>query len=157
MRTIGIPFCVAVALAGCGKREQASVLSPIVEQWQKGEKAGAISRFVDSDWTARPLFASGTVMSLNEDQFQKLPVTEVSAKMKEVLPEITTLRQIAQGVMEAGKEAAKQGDKAKARKHFTAVKQCGEALDSPETLKLVQLVGQAIGKMADAELAKVKP
>lgn len=157
MRTIGIPFCVAVALTGCGKRDQASVLSPIMEQWEKGEKTEAINRFVEADWKARPLFAPGSAMSLNEDQFQKLTPDIVADKMKEVIPRINTLRQIAQGVMEAGKEAMKQGDKAKARKHFTAVKQCGEAINSAETLKVVQLVGQAIVKLSDAELVKVKP
>lgn len=156
MRMFGIPFCVVMAFAGCGKRAQTSVLPPIVEQWQKGDKSGAIGRFVEADWSARPLFEPGAAMSLSEEQFQKLSVAEIDAKMKEVLPQINTLRQIAQGVMEAGKEAAKLGDRAKAKKHFTAVKQCGEAIEKDNTLKIVQLVGKAIAKMADAELAKVK-
>ena len=155
MRTIGIPFCFAIALAGCGKGTQTPVLPPIVEQWQKGDKAGTIARFVETDWSARPFFAPGSAMSLSEEQFQKLTVTEIDAKMKEVLPQTNTLRQIAFGVMEAGKEAAKQNDAAKAKKHFTAVKQCGEAIEKIDTLKIVQLIGKAIVKLADAELAKV--
>lgn len=156
MRTFGIPFCVAIALAGCGKGTQTPVLPPIVEQWQKGEKAAAIVKFVETDWSSRPLFAPGSAMGMSEEQFQKLPVTEVDAKMKEVLPQINTLRQIALGVLEAGKETAKQGDATKAKKHFTAVKQSGEAIENDNTLKLVQLVGKAIVKLADAELAKGK-
>ena len=44
---------------------------------------------------------------------------------------------------------------AQARKYFTSLKQCGTALDNADRLRMVQLVGQALKKMADAELGKV--
>ena len=59
------------------------------------------------------------------------------------------------GVLQAGRDAAGKGDAAQARKNFTAVKQYGSALDSPDCLLLVQQVGQVLKAMADAELTKL--
>ncbi len=47
------------------------------------------------------------------------------------------------------------GVAAEARKYFTSLKQCGAALDSPDSLTLAQLVGQGLKKRADMELAKL--
>ena len=158
MRMFGIPLCIAITMAGCGKRSLSTpVLTPLVEQWEKGDKSGMIRRFVDTDWTAGPLFAPDSVFSMSENQFMRLRSEESVAMSKEILPQIVTLRQIAQGVIEAGKGASGKGDSAGAKKHFNAVKQYGVALDNKDTLLIVQQVGKAFVKLADAELAKVNP
>ena len=72
-----------------------------------------------------------------------------------MLPQISALKQLAAAVAQTGRDAASKGDAAQARKCFSALKQCGTALDSPDRLTLVQFVGKAFKKLADAELAKV--
>lgn len=167
-------IAAAILLAGCGKKDgssggsappkkqpadAASVAAPVSQAamtaWQQGDKSAAITSFLEADWSARPLFASGSTLSLSEDQFKALSNADRQAKSNEMLPQISALKQLAAAVAQTGRDAASKGDAAQARKCFTALKQCGTALDSPDRLSLVQLVGQAFKKLADAELEKV--
>ena len=52
-------------------------------------------------------------------------------------------------------DAVAKGDTTQARKCFTTVQQCGEALDSTNCPRLAQFVGQAFKKSAQSELAKI--
>jgi hypothetical protein len=122
--------------------------------WQQGDKSTAVSRFVGTDWAARPLFAADSVLSLSEAQFKALPAAELEAKSAEMLPQLESLKKLASAVAQAGRDAASKGDTAQARKHFNSLKQCGTALESPDCLVIVQLVGKALKKMGDAELGK---
>lgn len=73
----------------------------------------------------------------------------------EMMTQLGSLRKLATAVAQAGRDTAAKGDAAQARKCFTSLKQCGTALDSPDSLRLVQLVGQGFKKMADTEMAKL--
>ena len=123
--------------------------------WQQGDKPKAVSSFVETDWSSRPLFASGSTLSLTENQFKALSDAERQAKSGEMMSQLDSLKKLASAVAQSGRDAAAKGDTAQARKHFTSLKECGTALDSPDCLRLVQLVGQAWKKMADTELAKI--
>jgi hypothetical protein len=102
------------------------------------------------------LFAPGSALSLTEAEFSSLPVTDAQSKeSKEMVPQLASLKQLAAAVIQAGRDAAAKGDLTQARKYFTSLKQFGAALDSPDYTRIVQLVGQAFGQMADKELAKV--
>lgn len=72
-----------------------------------------------------------------------------------MLSQVEAVKRLGVAVAQAGRNAAAQGDTAQARKHFNALKQFGAAADSPDSLRLLQLVGQAQKKTADAELAKI--
>ena len=72
-----------------------------------------------------------------------------------MMAQIASLKQLAQAVVQAGHDAASKGDTTQARNCFTAVRQCGMALEGPDCMQLVQLVGKAFEKMADSELAKI--
>jgi hypothetical protein len=141
--------------------DAASVAAPVSQAamtaWQPGDKSAAITSFLEADWSARPLFASGSTLNLSEDQFKALSNADRQAKSNEMLPQISDLKQLAAAVAQAGRDAASKGDAAQARKCFTALKQCGLALDSPDRLTLVQMVGKAFKKLAGTELAKVGP
>ena len=115
----------------------------------------AVVQFIATDWSARPIFASGSVLNLSEEQFQALSSADEQAKSGEMMSQIDSLKQEAAAVAQAGREAAAKGDIAQARKCFTSLKQCGVALDSTNNLDIVQLVGQGFEKRADAELAKI--
>ena len=163
--------CVGFSLLGCGKsdssgpsgvkqdadgnRSAAVLIQPLLDEWQQGDRSTAISRFVQSDWSARPLFPASSPLSLSEEQFTRLPAADREAKSGEITAQTRVLKELAAAVAQAGIEAAAKQDAVQARKHFTSLKQCGEALDSPGSLAIVKLVGQGIKKRADAELLKV--
>ena len=94
-------------------------------------------------------------MSLTEDQFKALSDAERQAKSGEMFSQLDSVKKLAAAVAQAGRDADSKGDTALARKHFTSLKQCGTALDSPDCLSLVQLVGKGFKKTADTELAKI--
>ena len=73
------------------------------------------------------------------------------AESTAVTSELDSFKKLAAAVAQAGRDAASKGDTAQARKYFTSLKECGTALDSPECLSMVQLVGKAFKKMADTE------
>ena len=164
-------LAATILMAGCGKKSSSSSAAPPTAQaaasssspisqpaltaWQQGDKATAVSSFLAADWSARPLFAAGSPLSLSEGQFKALSDADRQAKSNEMLPQISSLKQLGAAVAQAGRDAAAKGDTAQARKCFTSLKQCGTALESPDCLQLVQLVGKAFEKMSDTELAKI--
>ena len=173
MKTITITVIVAatILVTGCGKKSRSSSATPPPAQadpassspaaqpaltaWQQGDKAAAVSSFLVADWSARPLFAADSPLSLSESQFKALSDAEREAKSKDMMAQIASLKQLAQAVVQAGHDAASKGDAAQARKYLTSLKQCGTALESPDCMQLVQLVGKAFEKMSDTELAKI--
>lgn len=166
-------MAATVLMAGCGKKSSTSATAPPPAQadavssspaaqpaltaWQQGDKAAAVSNFLAADWSARPLFAAGSSLNLSEDQFKALSDTERQAKSSDMMSQIAALKQLAQAVVQSGRDTAAKGDTAQARKYFTALKQCGTALAGPDFMQLVQLVGKAFVKLSDAESAKVGP
>jgi hypothetical protein len=131
------------------------VTQPVLAMWQEGDKPGAVSLFVETDWSGRPLFPSGMALSLSQNQFQALPDVDRQLKSGEMTAQLDLMKQIAAAVAQAGRDAAAKGDIAQARKCFISLKQFGTALDSPNCLRLLQLVGQVSTNMADTELARI--
>ena len=158
---------IVVAGAGCGKSNnqdrsaklQPNALQPaagaILKAWEQGDSAAAIRQFIEADWSAKPLFSPGSAMNLSEDQFKKLPAAEREAKSADAQAQLAALRKLAGVVVQAGRDAAAKKDMEAARKHFAALQQCGQALASPDTMLIVQLVGQGLQKTALAESAKL--
>lgn len=130
-------------------------LESALSAWQAGDKATAVSRFVQVDWTRRPLFASNSVLGLSETQFQAIPNSSRRAKMEELLSQVPILKRIAVAVATAGKDAAARKDFADAKKHFTSLEQCGETLSGPDFTLLVQQIGKFMKNLADEESAKL--
>jgi hypothetical protein len=139
------PFGVATAPPG----------QAVLALWKEGDRVKAIDRFVATDWKTQPLFAADSVLSLSEAQFAGLPRSDLEAKQREMMEQITPLKQLASAVAQAGIDAAARNDTAAANKHFNALKECGHALDNPDSLKLLRLVGKGIEKRADTELSKL--
>ena len=159
-----ITVLAATLLAGCGKKpvspssppsRAAPVTQPAMTAWQQGDKTGAVSSFVETDWSGRPLFPSDSTLSLTEDQFKAL--SNWQSKKSEMMPQVESLKQLAATVAQAGRDAAAKGDAAQARKHFAALKECGAALDTSDSLALVRLIGQGMKKRADTEMSKLTP
>jgi predicted small lipoprotein YifL len=166
--TITVIMAATILIAGCGKKSPSSSATPPPAQtdaspaarpaltaWQQGDKATAVSSFLAADWSARPLFAADSSLSLSESQFKALSDAERQAKSSDMMSQIDSLKQLAQAVVQAGHDATSKGDATQARKCFTSLKQCGTALESPDCMQLVQLVGKAFVKMSDTELTKI--
>jgi hypothetical protein len=167
---VSLLMIAALLLPGCGKKSELPVKDQVLVDppqavmpatqvaliaWKQGDKSAAVSSFIDADWTSRKLFASDSVLSLSEDQFKSLTDEDRATKSKEMLAQIDTFKQLMAAVIQSGQDAAAKGDAAQARKCFASLKQCGTALDSPNCLSLVRMVGQAATRRADAELAKL--
>ena len=155
----------AMLTPGCDKKTDSTLAStpaaqPCLTAWKLGQEPTAVSQFVKTDWTARPLFAPDSALSLSEDQFKaKLSRTfTIAAEEKlagELAQELDTLKRLASGVAQAGRAAAVKGDINQARDCFTSLQRCGTALNGPESTLLAQLVGQAVQKLGNAELSKL--
>ena len=164
-------IAATILIAGCGKKSSSSsttpppaqagaassspVAQPALTAWQQGDKAAAVSSFLAADWSARPLFAAGSTLSLSEAQFKALSDADRQAKSTEMTTQLGSLKQLAAAVAQAGLDAASKGDAPQARKDFTSLKQFGAALESSDYMLIVQLVGKGIEKRGDTELAKI--
>jgi hypothetical protein len=171
--SLGIVVLAITALTACSKKIDAAsrqvdkapaspkttltpAIQPVLSAWEQGDAATAVSRFVQTDWSARPLFPIGSALSLSEKEFQALPAAQRDAKGSELTAQAGVLKQLTTAVAQAGREAATKRDFNQARKHFTSLKQYGEALDAPDSLMLIKLVGRSVKRMAETELGKLK-
>jgi hypothetical protein len=175
-RLIATIAFITIVLVGCGKNVDPAgpaatatkpeevaapttepALQPALVALQQGDKSTAVNRFVESNWNARPLFPAGSVLNLTETQFASLPAGDRDVKAQETLTQLSALKELAAAVDKAGLDALARKDNSQARKYFTSLKQCGEACNAGDSLKMLQLVGQALTKRADAGLAKTNP
>ena len=153
--TISIIMAVAILLAGCGKKGATPVAQATITAWQEGDTARAVSNFVAADWSARPLFASDSTLSITEDQVRSFSEADSKKKAKDLGLQLDLLKKLAAAITQAGTNSAAHGDFAQARKYFMSLGQFGAAMNDPGHMKLVQMVGMTIKKNADIELAKV--
>ena len=147
--SITVIMAAAILLVGCGKKATSSAVVT------KTADTATVSKFLETDWSAHPLFPPGSALNLSEDQFKSLSAADEQAKSGEMRTQLASLKQAAAAVVQAGRDAAAKGDTVQARKCFMSLKQCGTALNSTNCLLLVQLVGQGFEKRADEELAKI--
>jgi hypothetical protein len=161
---------LGIAIVGCGKQPVSKVATtgaaqPALNAWQQGDRVSAISNFVAANWSTRPLFQPGTILSLTEAEFtgQAQPARivgfvstgNIEALQKQMMNELGPLKKLASAVAQAGRDAAASNDIALARKHFESLQQFGIALDTTNSLKILRLDGQAIKRKAEAELAQL--
>jgi hypothetical protein len=131
------------------------VMQPILTVWQEGNRAAAINQFSGANWNARPLFPAAMAVGLTEAQFKGLSGSERDLRNNEMLAQLDLVKQIVTAVNESGQEALAKGDTTRAQKIFTALKQCGAALDEPAAQLLVKQVGQVCEGMGGRGLAKL--
>ena len=122
----------------------------------QGDNSAAVSRFLETDWRARPLFSPGSTLGLSESQFVALSYADREAKRGGVEAQAGELKKLSLAVLQAGRDAAASNDSALALKYFTALKQFGEALESPDSLAIVKMLGSGMRRAAEKEMAKLK-
>jgi hypothetical protein len=101
------------------------------------------------------LIPSNSILNLSEEQFEKLPIAERSAKATEINSQLSELKKRAAAEEIAGADAEKKQDFDRARECFDSLKRTGSALDTDDAMFIVRLVGQAMEIKALAELAKL--
>jgi len=132
-------------------------LETVLAVWLQGDTSAAVSRFLETDWSARPLFPPGSTLSLSEAQWVALSYADREAKRVGMEGQAADLKKLSLAVLQAGRDAAANNDSILARKHFTALSQFGEALESPDSLAIVKMLGSGMRRSAEKELAKLKP
>ena len=163
--------CLTIGATGCGKSSVAPTATPpattaagggpgaatanetVLTAWGKGDKSTAVKSVLEADWAVRPLFTSGTTLALSDKQFSELSASARSSNQAPVAAAMTTLKEVAIDVRDAGRDAAAKGDVALARKHFMALQHWGEALAGPDSMAIIGIVGRGIKKIGDTELA----
>jgi hypothetical protein len=150
-------------LCGCGKHDSAQPQGPSVggggsgsptaletslTLWTAGNQEAALEKFLAVDFSKTRLFSTGAPLAYSETDFVQLPEA-ARAKVGELaLKDLSTLKALARAVADKAKAAASAGDAAKAERWLGQLKRCGEALDQPSRLKIAQLVGKALVKLA---------
>jgi hypothetical protein len=165
--TISMAAAAFVLLVGCSKQNISSgtssspttaavpIAQPAMSAWGQGDKTTAVTEFVATDWSLRPLFATNSALSFSEDQFNAFSEAENNVKSAELLSQLDLLKQLARAVVQTGDDAAAKGDIPQARKCFNSLDQCGAALNTTNNGRLVQLVGQAFQKLAKSKMTKI--
>ena len=148
---------MTLALAACDKINSASgtattltSLEQSLITWKRGDQDRAVQQFLETKWDSRPIFTAGTPLSYRESELQGMSQTELQNLLGEVMVELSQVKRLAAAVQEKGIAAAKT-DPAFAQRCSTQLNQCGKALNRPKAMKIVQLTGQSIGKMAALE------
>jgi hypothetical protein len=152
---------LAFVATGCGKATPPPAVSgqTIAEQtiasW-KSDTNAAVEKFMEIDWSQRPLFATGDVLGYSEAQFAAIPASARETMSKQMTADLQTVKMICSAVNARGRDALAKGDQATAERCFNQLKECGQALDGPDSLLLLKMTGQAINKQATGQLAALK-
>ena len=110
---------------------------------------------LDADWNGTPMIPPNLILNLSEDQYEKSPAAERSAKSTEISRQLNELHKLVEVEEFAGINAEKKQDFDRARQCFESLKRNGRALDTDNAMFIVRLVGQAMEIKALAELAKL--
>jgi hypothetical protein len=127
----------------------ASAMTPLESSlalWRKGDKSGAIEKFLQIDWTKNSTaFQQGSPLSTREQDLPKMSDGDREVLMREVNAQLKDLKQLAAAVRE---KALATADKTVGRRHLAKLDECGAALDQPDALLILKLTGRSIRKMA---------
>jgi len=129
-------------------------LEQALSKCRQGDKAGAVEQFLKIDWKAGPAFSPKSPLSVREKDLPAMSAPDREKLLADVLAMLKDLKQLASAVKEKGVAAAAT-DQELARRCFAKLDRCGTALDSPESLKILQLTARSLRKMAAVEAAKL--
>jgi hypothetical protein len=114
----------------------------------KGDTNQALEGFLNLDLAQGQLFSKGNPLSYSEAEFAKLDRESIDKMFPRLTSELTALKQMARAVKDRRDQAASSGDAAAARRWNAQLSQFGTRLQGPENLKLTQMVGQGIQRLA---------
>ncbi len=126
----------------------ATTLDQTLKLWNAGKKDEALKAFLAIDFSRKPLFPPGAVLGYTEKQFIELPKAVRDKIHPEIVAGMKPLKALSSHVRDTARAAAAAGQTGQARTQVAQLKRFGEALDQPDALALLKLVGKAIQKMA---------
>lgn len=133
------------------------VIQPILTVWQEGNSAAAINTFVEANWNARPIFPAGMAAGLTDAQMQGLPDADRQLRSHEMEAQVGLIGDLITAVSNAAQDAVSNGDAARARGCYLALRRFGTAFDNPANQAQVKHLGQVARNMAKLGLAKLGP
>ncbi|MBX3733648.1 MAG: hypothetical protein KF791_13760 [Verrucomicrobiae bacterium] len=125
-----------------------ATMDQAMESWRAGQKAKAVEQFVTVDFSKRPLFPAGSILNYSEAQFAALNPAAREKVSQPMLDDVQVIKQIAMQVTQAATDAQAGGNGTRASQYLAQVKRCGEALEHPNSLALLKLVGKALVRMS---------
>ena len=132
-------------------RDKVPVMDRVLLAKRILEREKAIECFLQAEWSSRPLFLKGSALSLSESEFVVLSNRQRKAASSFILAGVRDIRDLAMAVRKEGQKAKNRRDFDRASNCFEALQRCGVALDDPDGLLAVRLVGRVMQDMAQSE------
>ena len=161
VRTVAMVLLAGCLLAGGGCRKKAPAptistagdpLSMVVATWQTGGQEPATRQFLAIDWKAYPVGAN-SIFALREDQLPQWSNWQAVAAAAQEYSD--PIRELSRDVLEQADQAAKAGDREKAAAYVRGVQGCGDFLASDGRLAILQALGQALQRVAEAKRSEL--
>ena len=158
--SLGLALLTAAVTAGCAREVSHSTAEPVMASWRQDDRSKAIDDFLVTDWSREPLFQASSRLNLREDEFAaaaaKMNEGERKASLTEIGQLLQPLDQVGEAVVQAGLDAYAAGHPDEARRHFIAVKQCGQALSREDYTTPVKVLGVKFTGLASTKIAKLE-
>jgi hypothetical protein len=144
-------------LVGCGQSGESTSPSASVGRAAgfescleliRGDANAAVDAFLGLDLAQRKLFASGSALAYSESEFVELPAAAREKLSQQAIIDVEPIKRLATEVRSRRNAARAAGDTALAEKCNAQLARLGERLEGPDNLKLTQLVGKAVSRMA---------
>ena len=130
-----------------GQTSALTNLSSCLSEMERSQDA-AVEKFLGLDLTQPKLFSPDTPLSYSEAEFSRLAPAVAAEAIKQASADLQILKQLARELKTRRDEAKTSGNSALAERYQSRLLQLAARLQGPENLKLTQLVGSGISKMA---------
>ena len=117
-------------------------VSSMLELWETGQKGDAVKQFLSVKWNDPSVYREIPILTMSDKQWRSLPRDEQVRAAKDAQKQTIRLFKIVKDVVSNGKALASSGDAEMAKKHFEAVRHCGEALSHSKLLITVRDYGK---------------
>jgi outer membrane lipoprotein-sorting protein len=141
-------------VAGGSTSAEADKITQILERGRSNRIEEAVESLLKVDFK-QPIQFSGEplVFSLKEKGYVSLKFDDQQKAMKQIMSDLTTLRQIAKTSVAQGQQAMQAGQTDQAEKAFAACQCLGRLLvDDPDLMVITRMVGLAIERLVLKEL-----
>jgi hypothetical protein len=122
-------------------------LSSCLLEMERDQDA-AVEKFLALDLAQGKLFSPDTPLSWSETEFAALEPAVAAEAIKRISADLQIVKVLARDLKTRRDEARTSGQSELADRYNTKLLQLAARLQGPENLKLTQLVGAGIGKMA---------
>jgi hypothetical protein len=134
-------------------RDDPPRLDDVLALWESGKKDDAVKQLRSIRWDEPAVCAHTPLMNLSESEFISLPHEDRVLVQKEAIEFVGTARGLQRHAFLLAEQAQRSGDRQTAKEYYESVRKLGDALLSPDRLIVLQSLGKALVKMAEAKLA----